>query len=153
MMPRQQVIESICSAILSNSGDKKSLLNEILVKFTTNQMTEDDALDAMNSVIKYNPSQLSKSIKSRTLRSSAHSYLEGSLGYIDSLKLVSSLITHSIIESQILDDPSIIESLSTFELIRILKDSLYTHSISTTDHQILSDLLINYGYSEKGGNI
>ena len=153
MMPRQQVIESICSAILSNSGDKKSLLNEILVKFTTNQMTEDDALDAMNSVIKYNPSQLSKSIKSRTLRSSAHSYLEGSLGYIDSLKLVSSLITHSIIESQILDDPSIIESLSTFELIRILKDSLYMHSISTTDHQILSDLLINYGYSEKGGNI
>lgn len=147
-MIRQELIEGLCNNIINEIqvDISKNLLDRIM----TNSVSLDDAEAIFNSIKSVDNRNFSTVVKSKKLKSSIKSFLNDKLVFSDSLKLISSLVTHNIIEYEQTNDAKVFDKLNTITIIDILKESIESGNISDDNIKIIKSILIDYGYSDKG---
>lgn len=148
-MNRPDLIESLCDIILEDSN-LKSEANALLSDLTSNKIDLQDALAKYNLLIQKKRGYWIDKLKPKAVYSALKKYQKGEQSQLDTSKMISSLITHGIIELQ--SDSNIsAKDLGIPELIDLLSISLFDSSNPEFSRK-LNDVLLEYGYlDEKEG--
>lgn len=148
-MNRPDLIESLCNIILEDSS-LKSEANALLTDLTSNKIDLQDALTRYNALIQKKRGYWVGKLKSKVVYSALKKYQKGEQSLLDTIKMISSLITHSIIELQT-DSSITAKDLGIPELIDLLSISLFDSSNPEFPKR-LNEVLLEYGYlDEKEG--
>ena len=145
-MDRPELIESLCSLILEDANLKMEA-NNLLTDLISNRIDVLDASARYEALLKSRRGYWVHRLKSKVVYSALKKYQKGDQSMLDTSKMISSLITHSIIELQL--NPKISpQDLGISELIELLNMSLFDSDNPEFSNR-LNNVLIEYGYLEK----
>lgn len=145
-MDRPELIESLCSLILEDANLKMEA-NNLLTDLISNRIDVLDASARYEALLRSRRGYWVYRLKSKVVYSALKKYQKGDQSMLDTSKMISSLITHSIIELQ--SNPKINpQDLGIPELIELLNMSLFD-SANPDFFNRLNNVLIEYGYLEK----
>lgn len=148
-MDRSSLMKSICYLALdSDSKDKecKSKALSLLEDFTAHRIDEATAYDRYQAILNSNSGYWSDKYKSKVVYESLQKYQAGKLDNIATAKMVSSLITHSLIEME-QNDSATLEDMGVHELSDILQEML-SSDLHESCSSTLDSVLHKYGYLE-----
>lgn len=151
-MSRTELIGSICS--IANGSDysakQKSDARLLLEQLTARRIDEATAQEQYQLIVESaNTPYWVDKLKPKAVYESMKLYQRGPLDSISKAKMISSLITHGLIELQKNDSASI-ESMGLGELSECLHLLVSSHLNENIDSQ-LDDILHKYGYLRKEG--
>lgn len=97
---RQELIKSLC-LVISNNTDKSVEANNLLKKLLSNTISVNDCISEYNNLVGITTSANTYFIDkyhNKPLGKSLHNFTKHKLSIIETAKLLSSLVTHSLIE-------------------------------------------------------
>lgn len=146
-MNRSELIEALCNLILTDSA-KQSSAELILKDLTSNRISTEEAADRYALITaETSTAYWFNKMKSKVVYDSLKKYLHNELDSIGISKMLSSMITHSIIEIQ--KNPMVSQSeLGIPKLLSLLSASLMEETPDGFDDD-LKDFLRNYGYMDE----
>lgn len=151
MTTRSELIESICSVVLSEdySSDQKTSAKKLLESLSQGRITEEEAQDKYSSIISSGTKYWMDKYKSKAVYDSLKKYQSGKLDLIGTSKMISSLITHAFIELESQKVTGVTrEELGIPELISVLGELIQVEELSEIQDRINS-VLLKYGYIRK----
>ena len=119
---------------------------QLLEELTAHRIDESAAYDRYQSILNENSGYWSDKYKSKVVYESLQKYKDGKLDNLATAKMVSSLITHSLIEMD-LNESATLESMGTKELVQVLSDILNSE-LNESCSDMLNTILYRYGYLE-----
>lgn len=149
-MNRSEIIEKLCNLILDDPAQKPKA-NDILTSLMKGQIDVLQAVERYNDLINSKPSYWVGKLKPKAVYESLKKYTKGNQDSLDTSKMISSLITHAIIEMQH-NSAVTQQDLGVPELITLLKESLSGERHLEEFRSQMDSVLKKYGYlDEKEG--
>lgn len=150
-MSRSELIGRICSVVNGSdySANQKSNAKLLLEKLTARKVSEEDAAEQYQSILNENDAYWIDKLKPKAVYESLKRYRSGNLDSIGVAKMVSSLITHGLIEIQKSGSASV-SSLGLAELSECL-NSIINSNLNECLTTQLDEILTKYGYLQKEG--
>lgn len=150
-MNRSEIIELLCNIILDDPNQKQ-IADSILASLIRNRISVDEAVEQYNLLMESRDKKgywVGK-LKSKVVYEALKKYQKGEQSLIDTSKMLSSLITHALIELQ--SNEQVTKSdLGIPELVDLLTMSL-SDQLPEEFYSRLNEVLRNYGYlDEKEG--
>lgn len=145
-LSRSEVIELLCNVILDDSNQKQ-VADNILANLIRNAITVDQAYQEYQDLLRSNSKYWIDKIKPKAVYEALKKYEKGDLDRLSTSKMISSLITHAIIELQ--SNPNVsINNLGITDLSNILNASF--SDIADEDfYKELDEVLFKYGYLDR----
>lgn len=148
-MSRSEIIELLCNLVLDDTNQKQ-IADSILANLVRNKISVDEAIAQYNSLMQSKKGYWVGKLKSKVVYEALKKYQRGEQSPLDTSKMISSLITHAIIELQSSDNASM-SDLGIPELLDMLSISLLD-SDNPEFLNKLDEVLRTYGYlDEKEG--
>lgn len=98
---RQELIKSLC-LVISNNTDKSVEANDLLKKLLSNEISVSDCISEYNDLVgdadSVSTTYFIDKYHNKPLGKSLHNFTKHKLSIIETAKLLSSLVTHSLIE-------------------------------------------------------
>lgn len=150
-MSRSELIGSICSVVNSSdySANQKSNAKLLLERLTARKISEEDAAEQYQSILNEADAYWLDKLKPKAVYESLKRYRSGNLDSIGVAKMVSSLITHGLIEVQKSESASV-SSLGLAELSECLS-SIINSNLNECSTTQLDEVLAKYRYLQKEG--
>lgn len=150
---RSALIENVCSVVIEEgySPNQKESAQKLLENLTLNKVGLDEAQAEYSRILSEGSlgGYWINKHKSKVVYESLQQYSQGKLDWIGTCKMISSLITHSLIEMQI-NESVTKEELGIPDLSRALENLLSESINEDIDNQI-KDILTKYGYLDEEG--
>lgn len=148
-MNRSEIIELLCNIILDDPNQKQ-IADGILASLIRNRISVEEAVEQYNALMQSKQGYWVGKLKSKVVYEALKKYQKGEQLLLDTSKMISSLITHAIIELQ--SNTQVTKSdLGIPELLDLLNMSL-SDQLPEEFYSRLNEVLRNYGYlDEKEG--
>lgn len=146
-MSRADLIKQICSLALDTENYTKQQnqsATKLLEEVTRGRISEEVAHQRYQSILDEASSYWSGKYKSKVVYESLQRYQKGELDNVGIAKMVSSLITHSLIEKE-LNESATLEQMGTLELMQVLENML-SSGLNESCSDMLDSILHRYGY-------
>lgn len=146
-MSRADLIKQICSLALDTENYTKQQnqsATKLLEEVTHGRISEEVAHQRYQSILDEASSYWSDKYKSKVVYESLQKYQKGELDNVSTAKMVSSLITHSLIEKE-LNESATLEQMGTLELMQVLENML-SSGLNESCSDMLDSILHRYGY-------
>lgn len=145
-MSRSEIIELLCNIILDDPNQKQ-IADSILNNLIRNRISVEDAAEQCKLLMHSKQGYWVGKLKSKVVYEALKKYQKNEQLPLDTSKMISSLITHAIIELQ--SNAQLTKSdLGIPELLDLLSMSL-SDQLSEEFYLKLDEFLRNYGYLEE----
>lgn len=146
---RQSLIKEISFLALDKerySKQQNEQAIQLLAELTAKRIDESVAYDRYQSILNANSGYWSDKYKSKVVYESLQKYQQGKLNNIATAKMVSSLITHALIEME-LNESATLDDMGVKELAGVLQNMLNSE-LNESCSDMLNPILYRYGYLE-----
>lgn len=146
---RQSLIKEISFLALDKekySKQQNDQAIQLLAELTAKRIDESVAYDLYQSILNANSAYWSDKYKSKVVYESLQKYQQGKLNNIATAKMVSSLITHALIEME-LTESATLDDMGVKELAGVLQ-SMLNSELDESCSDMLNPILYRYGYLE-----
>lgn len=146
-MKRADLIKQICSLAMDTENytrQQNQDATKLLESVTIGRLSEEAAYQRYQSILDEGSSYWSDKYKSKVVYESLQKYQRGELDNVGTAKMVSSLITHSLIEKE-LNESATLEQMGTLELMQVLENML-SSGLNESCSDMLDSILHRYGY-------
>lgn len=148
-LDRSTLMKDICYLALDSDSKNKECKSKalaLLEDFTAHRIDESTAYDRYKSILNSNSGYWSDKYKSKVVYESLQKYQAGKLDNLATAKMVSSIITHSLIEME-QNDSVTLDDMGVQELSNILQEMINS-DLNESCSNALNAILYKYGYLE-----
>lgn len=140
---RQELVENLCS--IANDTDKRvaTSAKEVLRNLLTGKISESVASEYYNSLVNDNSPYWSTHTKPKVIYDNLKKYKKGALNDIQLAKLISSIVTHSLIEVEI--NGANLDELGVQEFLSVVNNYV-SNNIGFDINEESKKLLLKYGF-------